>query len=130
MAEKSPWRVVCCPGEVRFAQISKERQTLSRIYALYRDDSNHTVWLGQSLSQLMPLLREHSRLIVHLSSGYRILRGECKSRRHNGFAVERLEDARHVNELLDRVRPKMLAVVLRDPDKWETLQAQKETSED
>jgi hypothetical protein len=130
MAEKPPsWRVVCCPGEVRFASIAKERQTLARIYALYRDDSNHTVWLGQSINQLMPFLREHSKRRVHVSSAYRILRGECKSGRHQGFAAKRLEDARQVNELLDRVRPKWLAVVLRDPDKW-TLQAPEETPDD
>ena len=116
MAEQSPWRVVCCPGEVRFAQIAKERQTLARIYALYRDDQ--TLWLGQSISRLIPFLREHLKLRVHLSSAYRIIRGECKRGLHNGFAVKRLEDARQVNELLDRVRPKWLAVVLRDPDKW------------
>ena len=92
----SPWRVVCCPGEVRFAQIAKERQTLARIYALYRDDQ--TLWLGQSISRLIPFLGEHSKLRVHLSSAYRIIRGECKSGRHNGFAVKRLEDARQVNE--------------------------------
>jgi hypothetical protein len=117
MAEQSsPWRVVCCPGEVRFASIAKERQTLARIYALYRDDQ--TLWLGQSISRLMPFLREHLKLRVHLSSAYRIIRGECKRGLHNGFAVKRLEDAREVNELLDSVRPKWLAVVLRDPDKW------------
>ena len=129
MAEKSPWRVVCCPGEVRFAQISKEYQTLARIYALYRDDPNQTLWLGQSLSRLMPFLCEHFKRRVHLSSSYRILRGECKSGRHKGFAVKRLEDARQVNELLDRVRPKWLAVVLRDPDRW-TLEVPKETLDD
>ena len=121
--------MVCCPGEVRFARISKERQTLARIYALYRDDSNQTLWLGQSLSRLIPFLCEHSNRRVHLSSAYRILRGKCESDRHLGFAVERLEDPRQVNELLDRVRPKWLAVVLRDPDRW-TLEAPKETLDD
>ena len=125
MEEKSPWRLVCCPGSVRFSQIAKERQTLARIYTLYRDDSNHTVWLGQSMSRLMPFLSKHSKLRVHLSSAYRILRGECKSGRHNGFAVKRLADARQVNELLDRVRPKWLA----DPDRW-TLEVPGETSDD
>ena len=129
MAEKSPWRVVCCPGEVRFTRISKEHQTLARIYALYRDDSNQTLWLGQSISRLIPFLREHLQLSVHLSSAYRIIRGECKRGLHNGFAVKRLEDARQVNELLDRVRPKWLAVVLRDPDRW-TLEAPGETPDE
>ena len=129
MEEESPWRVVCCPGEVRFARISKERQTLARIYALYRDDCDHTLWLGQSLSRLIPFLREHCKRRVHLSSAYRLLRGECKRDRHLGFAVKRLEDPRQVNELLDRVRPKWLAVVLRDPDRW-TLEAQEETPDE
>ena len=127
MEEESPWRVVCCPGEIRFAQIHKERQTLARIYALY--DSNHMVWLGQSLSRLIPFLREHCKRRVHLSSAYRILRGDCKRDRHLGFAVKRLEDVRQVNELLDSVRPKWLAVVVRDPDNW-TLEAQAETPDD
>ena len=112
---------MCCPGEVRFASIAKERQTLARIYALYRDDSSEILWLGQSLSQLIPFLREHSRLRVHLSSAYRILRGECKTDRHKGFQVKRLEGVAEVNELLDRARPKWLAVVVKDPDKWETI---------
>ena len=130
MAEKPlSWSVVCCPGEVRFASIAKEYQTVARIYALYRDDSNHAVWLGQSINQLIPFLREHSKRRVHVSSAYRILRGECKSGRHQGFAAKRLEDARQVNELLDRVRPKWLAVVLRDPDRW-TLEVPEETCED
>jgi hypothetical protein len=125
MGEESPWRVVCCPGEVRFAQIDKERQTLARIYALYRDDSQ-TLWLGQSLSRLIPFLREHCKRRVHLSSAYRLLRGECKKDHTLGFAVKRLEDPRQVNELLDRVRPKWLAVVLRDPDRWTLEEAPKE----
>ena len=129
MTEEPPWRVVVCPGSVRFAQIDKERQTLARIYALYRDDSNQTVWLGQSLSRLIPFLREHCKRRVHLSSAYRLLRGECKKDHTLGFAVKRLEDPRQVNELLDRVRPKWLAVVLRDPDRW-TLEAPKEMQDE
>jgi hypothetical protein len=128
MAEKSPWRVVCCPGEVRFTHIAKEYQTLARIYALYRDDSS-TLWLGQSLSRPMPFLREHYGLRVHVSSAYRVLRGECKSGRHVGFAIKCLGDECELNQLLDRVRPKWLAVVLRDPDRW-TLEVPEETCED
>ena len=121
--------MVVCPGSVRFAQIDKERQTLARIYALYRDDSQ-TLWLGQSLSRLIPILREHSKRRVHLSSAYRLLRGECKKDHTLGFAVKRLEDPRQVNELLDRVRPKRLAVVLRDPDRWTLEEAPTERQDD
>ena len=70
--EPLPWRVVYCPGEVRFRSVGKESNTLGRIYALYGGDG--LLWLGQSLKVLMQFVREHYGLNLHCSSGYRIIR--------------------------------------------------------
>jgi hypothetical protein len=35
------------------------------------------------------------------------------------MTVERLRDAEHVNELLDRMDARSVVVVTRNPDKWE-----------
>ena len=53
---------------------------------------------------------------MHVSSGYRVLRRELKSRMHRGFLVTRLADESEVNALLEHLCP---AVVLRHPDRWE-----------
>ena len=115
--EPLPWRVVYCPGEVRFRHVRKESQTLGRIYALFGGDG--LIWLGQSLKVLMQFIREYYDLNLHCSSGYRIIRRESLSDRHKGFAVRRPADAEELNEILDHAQPRWLAVALRDPDRWE-----------
>ena len=115
--EPLPWRVVYCPGEVRFRSVGKESNTLGRIYALYGDDG--LLWLGQSLKVLMQFIREYYGLNLHCSSGYRIIRRESSSDRHKGFAVHRPAGAEALNRILDLAGPLWLAIALRDPDKYE-----------
>jgi hypothetical protein len=115
--EPLPWRVVYCPGEVRFRRVRKESNTLGRIYALFGGDG--LLWLGQSPKVLMQFIREYYGLNLHCSSGYRIIRRECSSDRHKGFTVRRPADAEELNRILDLAGPLWLAVVLRDPDKYE-----------
>ena len=112
-----PWRLVCCPGWVRFKHVQKESQTLGRLYVLWGGDG--LVWLGQSLKKMVEFVRQHYGMLVHVSSGYRIIRGECASDRHKGFTVCRPADAKELNQILDSADPRWLAVVLRDPDKYE-----------
>ena len=117
-----PWRLVCCPGDVRFSAIKKEAQTLGRLYALHRN-SEDVLWLGQSLNVLARFMSKHYQLPVHCSSGYRVIRRESQSGKHKGFAVHRLPSVQELNALLDEVRPRWIAVALRDPEKWETTTA-------
>ena len=117
--EPLPWRVVYCPGEVRFLRVRKESNTLGRIYALYGGDG--LLWLGQSLKVLMQFARVHYGLNLHCSSGYRIIRRESGSDRHKGFAVRKPADAEELNRVLDLAGPLWLAVALRDPDKYEVV---------
>ena len=116
--EPLPWRLVWCPGEVRFRRVLKETQTLGRLYALYARD--RLLWVAQSLNTLVRFMRRYYGVSVHCSSGYRIIRRESRSRTHNGFVVSRLADALELNELLDHLQPLWIATVIRDPDKWET----------
>ena len=116
--EPLPWRLVWCPGEVRFRGIRKESNTLGRVYALFGDDRLR--WLGQSLKVPVQFIREHYDLEAHCSSGYRVLRRESLSERHKGFAACRPAGAQELSEILDRAQPLWIAAVLRDPDKWET----------
>src|SRR5512137_1136295 len=87
--EYPPWQAVNCPGSVRFSAIYKEPQTLGRVYALYRQGEK-LLWLGQSLRRLALYMREHDKIPVHCSSGYRVVRGETFHSTHKGFVVERL----------------------------------------
>ena len=112
-----PWRVVFCPGEVRFRSVRKESQTLGRLYVLDGDDG--VVWIGQSLRMLVQFVNENLGLKMHCSSGYRIIRSESRTRRHKGMTVLRPANAEELNQILDRADPRWLAVVLRDPDKYE-----------
>ena len=116
--EPLPWRVVYCPGEVRFKRIHNESNTLGRIYVLYGDDG--LLWLGQSLKMLVHFIRERQGLKLHCSSGYRIIRKEALANRHKGVAVSRPADMEELDRILDRADPRWIAVALRDPDKWET----------
>ena len=115
--DELPWRVVFCPGEVRFRSVRKESQTLGRLYALDGDDG--AVWIGQSLRMLVQFVNENLGLKMHCSSGYRIIRSESRTRRHKGMTVLRPANAEELNQILDRADPRWLAVVLRDPDKYE-----------
>ena len=54
-----------------------------------------------------------------MSSLYRILRGEAKRSSHLGYAIRRCATAEEVNEALDLAGPSIIAVVLRDADKYE-----------
>ena len=114
-----PWRLVWCPGEVRFRHVHKESQTQGRLYVLWTHD--RLVRLGQSLKVLMEFARQYYDILLHVSSGYRIIRRECPSNRHKGFAVCRPADALELNALLERVQPLWIGTALRDPDKWETM---------
>ena len=116
--ELPPWRVVSCPGTIRFERIDKETHTLGRTYAVYRERDG-LVWLGQSLAGLMQSIGKHYDLRMHVSSGYRVVRQELKGGAHRGFLVKRLADEREVNALLDRLWPHYVAVVLRHPERWE-----------
>ena len=117
--EYPPWRPVSCPGSVRFSAIYKEPQTLGRVYALYRQGEK-LLWLGQSLRRLALQMREHYKMPVHCSSGYRVVRKETLRSTHKGFVVERLLSVEAVNELLEYVNPSCIIVMLRDPDNYET----------
>ena len=119
-----PWCVVYCPGEARFRRVRKETQTLGRLYALDGDDG--AVWIGQSLRMLVQFVNENLGLKMHCSSGYRIIRSESRTRRHKGMTVLRPANAEELNQILDRADPRWLAVVLRDPDKYE-MEAPSET---
>ena len=113
-----PWRLVWCPGEVRFRHVHKESQTQGRLYVLWTHD--RLVWLGQSLKVLMEFARQYYGILLHVSSGYRIIR-RLQTQGHKGFAVCRPADALELNELLERVQPLWIGTALRDPDKWETM---------
>ena len=116
--EPLPWRLVWCPGEVRFRSIRKESNTQGRVYALFGGDG--LLWLGQSLKVLMEYARQYYGILLHVSSGYRIIR-RLQAQGHKGFAVCRPADALELNELLERVQPLWIGTALRDPDKWETM---------
>jgi hypothetical protein len=114
------WRSVSCPGGVRFLRILKDMHTYGRLYGIYHFDDRDVVWLGQSLYSMVNELNSiHRYPKVHSSTAYRVLRGEAGYRQLRGMTVERLRDAEHVNELLDRMDARSVVVVTRNPDKWE-----------
>ena len=117
-----PWQLITCPGTVRFASVRKEHKTIARIYALHQARRPDCVWLGQSMTQIWRQAREHATHF-HVSSCYRILRGEGRGKETQGIVVHRARTAEELNTILDKVRAPRLCVVLRDPDNWETRDA-------
>ena len=113
--EIPPPRAIVCPPGVRFRRILKDTYTNGRIYGAY--ERRDTVWLGQSLYSMVPEINKHRETRLHVSTAYRVLRGEAAYLQ--GMTVERLRDVEHVNELLDRVDALCVVVVTRCPDKWE-----------
>ena len=114
------WQSVSCPKSVRFFRIRKELHTNGRIYGIYHDKHRDAVWLGQSVYGMVKEINKLRRYPkVHSSTAYRVLRGELECRQLRGIAVERLQDAEHVNELLDRIDAPSVVVVTRNPDKRE-----------
>ena len=117
-----PWQLITCPGTVRFARVHKEYQTNARIYALHQAQRPNCVWLGQSITQIWRQAREHA-MRFHVNSCYRIIRGQARTNETQGVVVHCVRTAQEVNAILDKVRAPWLCVVLRDPDKWETRDA-------
>ena len=114
------WQSVSCPKSVRFFRIRKELHTNGRIYGIYHDKHRDAVWLGQSVYGMVREINKLQRYQkVHSSTAYRVLRGELEYRHLRGISVENLQDAEHVNELLDRIDAPSVVVVTRNPDKWE-----------
>jgi hypothetical protein len=107
---------------VRFASVRKEHKTIARIYALHQARRPDCVWLGQSMTQIWRQAQEHA-MHFHVSSCYRILRGEGRAKETQGIVVHRARTAEELNAILDKVRAPRLCVVLRDPDNWETRDA-------
>ena len=117
--EIPPLQSITCPPDVRFHRVLKDTHTNGRIYGVYHNRRRDAVWLGQSLYgvvQEINKLRRYERM--HSSTAYRVLRGQAEFLLM-GMIVERLRDAEHVNELLDRIDAPSVVVVTRDPDKWE-----------
>lgn len=96
----------------------REYQTNARIYVLHHAKNAECVWLGQSLPRIWREAQERN-LRFHLSSCYRIIRGQAAARQTQGVVVHCVGTAEEINEILDRVRAPRLAVMLRDPDNWE-----------
>ena len=115
--EIPPLQSIACPPGVRFRRILKDTHTNGRLYGAYHDGCRDTVWLGQSLHSMVPEINKLRERRLHVSTAYRVLRGEIAYLQ--GMTVERLRDVEHVNELLDRVDALCVVVVTRCPDKWE-----------
>ena len=117
--EFPPWHLVTCPGSIRFARIRRELHTQFRIYVIFEPRAvAHPAWISQSNAELVKHLRSVGRR-VHMSSLYRILRGEAKRNSHLGYAIRRCATAEDVNKVLDLAEPSLIAVVLRDADNYE-----------
>jgi hypothetical protein len=113
------WQSVSCPGSVRFFRILKDQHTNGRLYGIYHEHRD-VVWLGQSVYGMVGEINKLRRYPkVHSSTAYRVLRGEAEYGQLRGITVEKLQDAEHVNELLDRIDAPNVVVVTRNPDKWE-----------
>ena len=113
-----PLQSIACPPDVRFRRVLKDTHTNGRIYGVYHNRHRDVLWLGQSLYGItveINKLRKYPK--VHCSTAYRVLRGEAQFL--VGMIVDRLRDAEHVNELLDRIDAPSVVVVTRNPDKWE-----------
>jgi len=114
-----PWHLVTCPGDIRFSHIHREAKTRFRIHVIFEPRTvARPAWISQSNAELVKHLRSVGRR-VHMSSLYRILRGEAKRNLHLGYAIRRCATAEEVNKVLDLAEPSIIAVVLRDADNYE-----------
>ena len=109
---------IYCTPPPRFASVAREPGAQGTLYCLWHPE-RPTAWLGQSVPPLLRALNEKGVYYkLHVSSIYRMLRGQHQSQQHHGWRVLRcgLDDLQPLNELLSTKLD--LVVVCRCPDSW------------
>jgi hypothetical protein len=91
------WFVIPCPAQLELTAIGKERGTHGCVYALWECERKSSVWLGQSVPQLVRSINEKAVTTaekrLHASSLYRCLRKEARKESHKSWKVEKFTRA-------------------------------------
>ena len=83
------WHVVRAPSDVQLTWVEKEWMTQGRIYCVWEVDMQTPCWISQSLPAIVAAINrglcKEKRL--HVSSLYRLLRGETRSKMHKNHLL-------------------------------------------
>jgi len=97
MSASEQWFVIPCPAGLQLTSVGKERGTHGSLYALWECERKSSVWLGQSVPQLVCSINEKAVTTpekrLHASSLYRCLRKEARKESHKSWKVEKFTRA-------------------------------------
>jgi hypothetical protein len=108
---------IMCVQTLQFKEIKRETGTRGRFYLLYPFNSLRQCFLAQSIPPLVRMTRYLCcKDNIHVSSLYRIIRNESRTKVTQGFEVKKLETVEEVNEEISRFE--LLFVCSQDFEKW------------
>jgi len=114
------WCVVSLPPGVGFARIDKEARTQGRVFCMHDADMDQPCWVSQSMPVLIDAYNDrHSHPNrLHVTSAYRVLRGQSLSAVHknHGFVVRERAATKELNELIGQFPG--CFVVTKEGDAW------------
>ena len=114
------WCVVPLPRGVRFTQIDKIARTQGRVFYMHDADMGQPCWVPQSMPALIDAYndRQSHPKRLHVTSAYRVLRGQSMSAMHKNhrFVVREHAATKELNKLIAQFPG--CFVVTKEGDAW------------
>ena len=124
------WHVVRVPSDVQLTLVEKEWMTQGWIYCVWDVDMQTPCWISQSLPAIVAAINrgfcKEKRL--HVSSLYRLLRGETRSKMHKNHLLSTYK-RKDVDQLNEHMRKfPSCKFVTKDVTSWKARRDDGETS--